>query len=260
MAQPITGLGSLQDKVIVVTGAAQGIGAALVDKAISLGARVVAVDRNAEGLAELERRHGNAVFGQAGDVADQPFVLSAMSASLERFGAIHGLANNAGITRTAMIEKMSLEQWNQVLQVHLTGAFLWTQAVGKHMIQRFKDGDSRPGAIVNHSSVAGLRGSIGQINYAAAKSGQLGMTMSIAREWARYGIRANTVCFGVIETPMTETIRGDKFRDGMLAGIPMGRWAQPDEVTPMICFLLSDDASYITGQYVAIDGGVHTSV
>ena len=86
------------------------------------------------------------------------------------------------------------------------------------------------------------------------------MSMSIAREWARYGIRANSVCFGVVETPMTETIRGDKFREGMLASIPLGRWCQPEEVTPMICFLLSDDASYITGQFIAIDGGLHTSL
>lgn len=256
----MNGLGSLENKTIVVTGAGQGIGAALVDKAIALGARVVAVDRNAEGLAALDARHGDRVFGQVGDVADPAFVLSAVTAAVDRFGAIHGLANNAGVTRPALIEKMSLEQWNQVLQVHLTGAFLWTQAVGKHMIQRFKDGDTQPGAIVNHSSTAGLRGTIGQINYAAAKSGQLGITMSIAREWARYGIRANTVCFGVVETPMTETIRSEKFRDGMLAGIPLGRWARTDEVTPMICFLLSDDASYITGQYIAIDGGMHTSI
>ncbi|MBE0593071.1 MAG: SDR family oxidoreductase [Gemmatimonadales bacterium] len=256
----MNGLGSLEGKAIVVTGAAQGIGAALVDRSISLGARVVAVDRNADGLAELEKRHGKAVLAQTGDVADAGFVLSAVSRAIDHFGAIHGLANNAGITRPAMIEKMALEQWNQVLEVHLTAAFLWTQAVGKHMIQRFKDGDSRPGAIVNHSSIAGLRGSIGQINYAAAKSGQLGMSLAIAREWARYGIRANSVCFGVVETPMTETIRGDKFRDGMLAGIPLGRWAQPEEVTPMICFLLSDDASFITGQFIAIDGGVHSSL
>jgi 3-oxoacyl-[acyl-carrier protein] reductase len=144
--------------------------------------------------------------------------------------------------------------------VHLTGAFLWTKAVGLHMIERFNAGEKTPGAIVNHSSVAGLKGSIGQINYSAAKSGQLGMTMATAREWARYGIRCNTVCFGVIETPMTETIRGDKFRERMLANIPLGRWAQPGEVTPMICFLLSDDASFITGQYIAIDGGSHISV
>lgn len=254
------GLGSLENKVIIVTGSAQGIGAALVDKIISLGGRAVAVDLNGDKLREAMAKHGDKVLPLAGDVADPDFVAESVEKAVSHFGAIHGLCNNAGITRTAMIEKMSLDQWNQVLNVHLTGAFLWTKAVGIHMIERFKAGDKTPGAIVNHSSVAGLKGSIGQINYSAAKSGQLGMTMATAREFARYGIRCNTVCFGVIETPMTETIRGDKFRDGMLAGIPLGRWAQPDEVTPMICFLLSNDASYITGQYIAIDGGIHISV
>ena len=254
------GLGSLENKVIVITGAAQGIGAALVERVISLGGRAVAVDLNGEKLTEAMRQHGDRVLTQAGDVTDPNFVAEAVETAVSHFGAIHGLCNNAGITRTAMIEKMSLDQWNQVLNVHLTGAFLWTKAVGIHMIERFNAGDKTPGAIVNHSSVAGLKGSIGQINYSAAKSGQLGMTMATAREFARYGIRCNTVCFGVIETPMTETIRGEKFRDRMLTGIPLGRWAQPSEVTPMICFLLSDDASYITGQYVAIDGGSHISV
>ncbi len=254
------GLASLENKVIIVTGAAQGIGAGVVERAISLGARVIAVDLNSDKLGESIRSYGDKVMAQVGDVADDDFVRSTVNRAVQRFGAIHGLVNNAGITRPAMIEKMSLDQWNQVLNVHLTGAFLWTQAVGKHMIERYNNGDKAPGAIVNHSSIAGLKGSIGQINYSAAKSGQLGLTMATAREWARYGIRANTVCFGVVETPMTETIRGDKFRERMLAGIPLGRWSQPSEVTPMICFLLSDDAGYITGQYIAIDGGAHISV
>ncbi len=254
------GLASLENKVIIVTGAAQGIGAAVVERATSLGARVVAVDLNGEKLADSTARYGDKVLAQVGDVADGDLVRSTVNEGVRHFGAIHGLVNNAGITRPAMIEKMSIEQWNQVVNVHLTGAFLWTQAVGKHMIERYNNGDKTPGAIVNHSSIAGLKGSIGQINYSAAKSGQLGLTMATAREWARYGIRANTVCFGVVETPMTETIRGDKFRDRMLSGIPLGRWSQASEVTPMICFLLSDDASYITGQYIAIDGGAHISV
>ena len=125
--------------------------------------------------------------------------------------------------------------------------------------------EKRPIGIVDRnlariSSDAGRAGSIGQINYAAAKSGLLGMTMSTAKEWSKFGVRTNSVCFGVVETPMTETIRGDKFRDGILARIPMGRWAAPEEAVKPVCFLLSDAASYITGQHIAVDGGYHISV
>jgi 3-oxoacyl-[acyl-carrier protein] reductase len=159
-----------------------------------------------------------------------------------------------------MIEKMTLQQWTDVIAVHLTGAFLWTQAVGRTMVKEAKGGQQNSGSIVNISSDAGRAGAIGQINYAAAKSGLLGMTMTAAKEWSKFGVRTNSVCFGVVETPMTETIRGDKFRDGILAKIPMGRWAQPEEAVKPVCFLLSDAASYITGQHIAVDGGFHISV
>ena len=138
----------------------------------------------------------------------------------------------------------------------LTGAFLWTQAVGRIMLAQGKTGRENPGSIVNISSDAGRAGSIGQINYAAAKSGLLGMTMSTAKEWSKFGVRTNSVCFGVVETPMTETIRGDKFRDGVLARIPMGRWAAPDEAVKPVCFLLSDAASYITGSILLWTAGI----
>jgi 3-oxoacyl-[acyl-carrier protein] reductase len=128
------------------------------------------------------------------------------------------------------------------------------------MLQRTREGDTTGGSIVNISSDAGRKGSIGQINYAAAKAGMLGMTMTAAREWGKYAIRSNSVCFGVVETPMTEVVRGEKFRDSMLAQIPMGRWAQPEEVVKTVCFLLSDAASYITGQHLAVNGGFHISL
>jgi 3-oxoacyl-[acyl-carrier protein] reductase len=128
------------------------------------------------------------------------------------------------------------------------------------MIERSKGGDATGGSVVNISSDAGRKGSIGQINYAAAKAGMLGMTMTAAREWGRYNIRANSVCFGVVETPMTEVVRGEKFRDGLLAQIPLGRWSTPEEVVKTICFLLSDGASYITGQHLGVNGGFHISL
>ena len=144
--------------------------------------------------------------------------------------------------------------------MHLTGSFIWLQMVGRHMIERARAGDKNPGAIVNISSDAGRKGSIGQINYAAAKAGMFGLTMTAAREWGKHQIRTNTVCFGVVETPMTEVIRGEKFRDGMLAQIPMGHWSTPEEVVKTVVFLLSDSASYITGQHLAVNGGFHVSV
>ena len=147
------------------------------------------------------------------------------------------------------------EDWQQVIDVHLSGSFYFLQAVGRHMLFRSRAGDKAPGAIVNISSDAGRRGTIGQINYGAAKAGLLGLTMSAAREWAKYNLRVNTVSFGMVATPMTETIRSEKFADTYLAQIPLGRWASPEEVARPVCFLLSDAASYITGQHLSANGG-----
>jgi 3-oxoacyl-[acyl-carrier protein] reductase len=249
---------SLEGKVIVLTGAGQGIGKAIMELAVDLGARVVAVDLNSDALmAATEHLTDEVVLPLIGNVADPEFTDLAVSRAAKHFGALHGLVNNAGITRTAMIENMTLQQWQQVIDVHLTGSFLWTQAVGRHMLQRSKAGEKVLGSIVNISSDAGRRGTIGQINYAAAKAGMLGMTMSVAKEWAKYQIRANTICFGVVETPMTEVIRGEKFRDKILTQIPLGYWAQPEEVVKAVCFLLSDASSYITGQHLGVNGGFH---
>ncbi|MGB3067677.1 MAG: SDR family NAD(P)-dependent oxidoreductase [Ottowia sp.] len=248
---------SLQDKTILVTGAAQGIGRAVAELALELGANVGVVDLNRDAIQSFAAEHGNRVMAFAGSVSDPEFATQSVQAAIERFGKVDGLVNNAGIVRPAMIEKMTLEQWRQVIDTHLTGSFLWLQAVGRHLLERAKAGEDAPGAIVNVSSDAGRKGSIGQINYASAKAGLLGMTMSAAREWAKYGIRTNTVCFGVVETPMTEVVRGEKFRAGALAQIPMGRWAQPEEVVKTICFLLSDASSYIIGQHIGVNGGYH---
>lgn len=246
----------LQGRNVIVTGAGQGIGRAIAQRVLGQGGTVTAVDLNREGIDALAQEAGEArVLPLAGSVADAAFVEQAVAQAVARFGAVHGLVNNAGITRTAMIEKMTLAQWQQVIDVHLTGSFLFLQAAGRHMLQRAREGDRSGGAIVNISSDAGRRGTVGQINYGAAKAGVLGLTMCAAREWARYNVRVNTVGFGVVETPMTETIRSEKFADTYLAQIPLGRWADADEVARPVCFLLSDAASYITGQHLSANGG-----
>jgi 3-oxoacyl-[acyl-carrier protein] reductase len=257
----MTDLVSLEGRTIIVTGAAQGIGKAISTLAMKLGSAVVALDLNGDALkAAVSSLPSERVMAVTGSVMDADLAARTVEEAVKRFGAVHGLVNNAGITRPAMIEKMTIQQWQEVIDVHLTGAFYWLQAAGRHMVQRAKAGDTSGGSIVNISSDAGRKGSIGQINYAAAEAGMFGLTMTAAREWGKFNVRTNSICFGVVETPMTEVVRGDKFREGILAQIPMGCWAQPEEVVKTVCFLLSDASSYTTGQHLGINGGFHVSV
>ena len=243
----------LKDRVAIVTGAGQGIGAAVATAYAREGAKVAVVDMNLETAAAVAAQI-NAAGGQAIAMACNVAVRADVTAMAEQvtqtWGRVDILVNNAGITRTAMLHKMTEQQWQDVLGVHLTGSFNCLQAVVGGMIER------RYGRIIYVTSAAGVLGTIGQINYSAAKAGILGMTKSTAKELARYNITANAIAPGA-STPMTETIRTDeKFKDKYLERIPLARWAEPEEIAPVFVFFASDASAYVTGQILAADGGM----
>ena len=243
----------LNGRTAIVTGAAQGIGAAIARAFSRAGANVALIDMNMPGVASLAdelRDGGGHTLALSGDVSSHSAVAKMVATVEERFGRVDILVNNAGIIRPAMLHKMTEEQWDAVLGVHLKGSFNCLQAVAPGMMERGY------GRIINLTSTAGVQGTIGQINYSAAKAGILGLTMSAAKELAKFGITVNAVAPGAA-TPMTETIRTDeRFKDKYLDRIPMGRWAEPDEIAPVFLFFASDAASYVTGQMLAADGGL----
>jgi 3-oxoacyl-[acyl-carrier protein] reductase len=240
----------LAGRTAFVTGGGQGIGEAIVRAFAREGARVCIADVAAERAQALADDVGQDAMAVACDVARREDVDRAIGAALDRLGRIDILVNNAGITRPAMLHKMTQAQWQAVLDVHVAGAFHCLQAVVPSMMER------RYGRVVNVTSTAGVHGTIGQINYSAAKAGIVGLTMSAARELAQYGITVNAVAPGAA-TPMTETIRTDpRFRDKYLARIPLGRWAEPCEIAPVFVFFASDASCYVTGQVLAAVGGM----
>lgn len=244
----------LENKAAVVTGGGRGVGRAVALGFAKDGADVivnyVSNDSAArEVVSEVEKMGRRAVAVQA-DVASKADAERLIGTCVDEFGKIDILVNNAGFTRPSMLRKMSEEQWDQVLGVHLKGAFLCTQAAANQMVDRKK------GKIINVTSVAGLVGTVGQVNYSAAKGGLITLTKSTARELARYNICANVISLGVVDTDMTEKIRTDeKLKQIYMGRILLARFAEPEDISPAFVFLASDESNYITGQLLCVDGG-----
>ncbi len=244
----------LKDKVALVTGSSRGVGRAVALGFAKEGARIVvnytSNEKAANEVVDAAKSMGSEAFAVKADVARKSEVEHLVQAGIETFGRLDILVNNAGFTRPAMMIKMTEEQWDQVVDIHLKGAFLCSQAAGRQMKEQ------NSGRIINVMSVAGLVGTVGQINYSAAKGGILSMTKSIARELARYNICANVISLGIVATDMTEKIRSDeKLKEIYMNRILLKRFAEAEDISPAFVFLASDESSYITGQLLCVDGG-----
>jgi len=242
-----------ENQVAIVTGAGRGIGHAIAVRLASEGARVASVSRteaNAQRTAdEINATRANTAKAYAVDVSDHARVQQVGARILEEFGRVDILVNNAGVTRDGLSMRMSLDDWDTVLNTNLKGAFNFAQAVQRSMIKQ------RSGRIINISSVIGLIGNAGQANYAASKAGLLGLTKSLAREIASRGITVNALAPGLIETDMTSVL-SEEIRKSILSKIPLGSLGQPEDIASAVAFLASPEAKYITGQVLAVDGGM----
>lgn len=242
----------LENKVAIITGAARGIGFAVAKRFLQEGARVAIWDVNEELLSEASKRlevGEDRLITMAVNVTNAQAVEESYTKVEEAFAPVDVIVNNAGITRDAMLHKMTEEQWDQVIDVNLKGVFLCGQTAAKRMRER------GTGVILSTSSIVGLCGNMGQTNYAATKAGVIAMTQTWARELGGKGVRANAVAPGFTNTEMTAVIP-EKVINLMNSKTPMGRFAEPSEIAAAFTFLASDEASFITGQVISVDGGL----
>ena len=242
----------LTGKIAIVTGASRGIGRGLAMALAARGAVVVAAARgeNAAGTVAEIVAAGGAAEAATVDVTDSESVTALMAGTVERHGRIDILVNNAGVARDQLVLRMKRDDWDSVIAANLTGAFVCAQAAVKTMVRQ------RSGRIISISSVVGQMGNAGQVNYAASKAGLIGLTKALAKEVASRGITVNAVTPGLIDTDMTKAIT-DKAQDDWSGQIPLGRIGTAADVAAAVCFLASDEASYITGHVLAVNGGMY---
>ena len=235
----------LNNKIAVVTGASQGIGRAIVERFVTEGATVIAVDMNKIPY------EGESIFGYELNVTDREKITEFFTNIIEKFGKVDILVNNAGITRDALIQKMTEDMWDLVIDVNLKGVFNMTQVIGPNMME------NGYGSIINIASVVGEFGNVGQTNYAATKAGVLGLTKTWAKEFARKGanVRVNSVAPGYCNTDMMKTVP-EKVLDNMRAKTMLNRLGEPEEIANAVLFLASDEASYVTGHNLSVNGGM----
>jgi len=248
-------MGRLEGKAAIVTGGGRGIGRAICLAYAKEGADVIvnyaSKDQPAQEVVEMISKIGRKAVAVKGNVAVKADVDRITQTAIDHFGKIDILVNNAGVSKPNMLYKMSEEQWDEVIDIQLKGPFLCIQAVSKYMMEK------KSGKIINVTSSAGLWGTKGQINYSSAKGGIVALTKSAARELAGYGITVNVVQPGYVSTEMTEKIRTDpKLKEIYTGRILLGRFSEPEEVALTFVFFASDDANYITGQLICVDGGL----
>ena len=242
----------LSGKLAIVTGASRGIGRGIAMTLASRGAYIVATARGANAADTVSQIHGAGHQAEAAalEVTDPASIEALIAGVLERHGRIDVLVNNAGVTRDQLMLRMKRGDWDQVIATNLTASFALSQAAIKPMVKQ------RSGRIINISSVVGQTGNAGQANYAASKAGLIGFSKALARELASRNITVNVVAPGLIETDMTKAIT-DKAHGDWTSQIPLGRLGTTADVAAAVCFLASDEASYITGQVVAVNGGMY---
>ncbi|KOS69504.1 3-oxoacyl-ACP reductase [Lysinibacillus contaminans] len=243
----------LEGKVAVVTGASRGIGRAIALKLADEGAKVIVNYSGSQAKAEevvatIQEAGGEALAVQA-SVAKSDEVAALMDAAVKTFGSLDILVNNAGITRDNLLMRMKENEWDEVMDTNLKGVFLCTKAVTRQMMKQ------RAGRIINISSIVGVAGNAGQANYVAAKAGVIGLTKTTAKELASRNILVNAIAPGFIETEMTAELPED-LKQGMLTQIPLAKLGQPEDIAKAVAFLASEDANYMTGQTLHIDGGM----